>query len=125
MRKTCLLIAMFATFGAIGTAQDDAQYQTWMKSVSPTMGAIRNAADNAAAAAAATKLADTFDQVAAFWKARNADDAVKFAVTARDAAKAIAAGSGEKADNLRTIQSTCGGCHSAHREGTPPNFKIK
>jgi hypothetical protein len=125
MRKTCLLIAMFATFGAIGTAQDDAQYQTWMKSVSPTVGAIRNAADNAAAAAAATKLADTFDQVAAFWKARNADDAVKFAVTARDAAKAIAAGSGEKADNLRTIQSTCGGCHSAHREGTPPNFKIK
>jgi hypothetical protein len=125
MRKTCLLIAMFATFGAIGTAQDDAQYQTWMKSVSPTMGAIRNAADNAAAAAAATKLAGTFDQVAAFWKARNADDAVKFAVTARDAAKAIAAGSGEKADNLRTIQSTCGGCHSAHREGTPPNFKIK
>ena len=125
MHKTCILIAMLAALGVVGVAQDDAQYQTWMKSVPPTVGAIRNAADNAAAAGDATKLADTFDKVAVFWKARNADDAVKFAETARDAAKAIAAGSGEKAANLQKIQSTCGGCHSAHREGTAPNFKIK
>src|SRR3984957_1132553 len=110
MHRTCVVIAMLATFGVHGVAQDDAQYQTWMKSVPPTVGAIRNAADNAAAAADATKLADTFDKVAAFWKGRNADDAVKFAETARDAAKAIAAGSGEKAANQQKIQSTCGGC---------------
>ena len=125
MRKICILIATLATFGGYGVAQDDAQYQTWMRSIPPTVGAIRGAADNAAAAADATKLADTFDKVATFWKARNADDAVKFAETARDAAKAIAAGSGEKAANLQKIQSTCGGCHSAHREGAAPNFKIK
>src|SRR5580700_8149026 len=100
MHKTCILIAMLAALGVLGVAQDDAQYQTWMKSVQPTVGAIRNAADNAAAAGDATKLADTFDKVAAFWKARNADDAVKFAETARDAAKAIAAG-GDKAANLQ------------------------
>ena len=116
---------MFAIFGVHGVAQDDAQYQTWMKSVQSNVGAIRGAADNAAAAADATKLADTFDKVAVFWKARNADDAVKFAETARDAAKAIAAGSGEKAANLQKIQSTCGGCHSAHRGGSAPNFTIK
>jgi hypothetical protein len=125
MRKTCILIAMFSTLGVLAVAQDDAQYQTWMKSVQPNMGAIRNAADNAAAAEPATKLADTFDKVAAFWKARNADDAVRFAETARDAAKAIAAGSGDKAANVQKIQSTCGGCHSAHRGGSPPNFTIK
>ena len=125
MHKTCILIAMLAALGVVGVAQDDAQYQTWMKSVPPTVGAIRNAADNAAAAGDATKLADTFDKVAAFWKARNADDAVKFAETARDAAKAIVAGSGEKAANLQKIQSTCGGCHSAHRGGSAPNFTIK
>jgi len=125
MHKTCVVIAMIATFGAQAVAQDEAQYQTWMKSVSPTVGAIRNAADNAAAAADATKLADTFDKVAAFWKAKNADDAVKYAETARDAAKAIAAGSGDKAANLQKIQSTCGGCHSAHRGGSPGNFTIK
>ena len=125
MHKTCILIAMLAALGVVGVAQDDAQYQTWMKSVPPTVGAIRNAADNAAAAGDATKLADTFDKVAVFWKARNADDAVKFAETARDAAKAIAAGSGDKAANLQKIQSTCGGCHSAHRGGSAPNFTIK
>jgi hypothetical protein len=116
---------MVATLGVQGLAQDDAQYQTWMKSVTPSMRAIRSATDNAAAAAEATKLAETFDKVATFWKARHADDAVKFAETARDAAKAIAAGSGDKAANLQQIQGTCGGCHSAHREGTAPDFKIK
>lgn len=125
MHKTCLLIAMLAMLGVPGVAQDDAQYQTWMKSVSPSLRAIRGAADNAAAAADATKLADTFDKMAAFWKARHADDAVKFAETARDAAKAIASGSGDKAANLQTIQGTCTGCHSAHREGAAPAFKIK
>jgi hypothetical protein len=125
MHKTSILITMLAIFGVVGMAQDDPQYQTWMKLLPPTVTAIRNAADNAAAAGDATKLADTFDKVAGFWKARNADDAVKFAETARDAAKAIAAGSGDKAANLRTIQGTCGGCHMAHREGAAPNFKIK
>lgn len=125
MHKTCILIAMLATLGVHGVAQDDAQYQTWMKSIPPSVGAIRNAADNAAAAPDATKLADTFDKVATFWKARNADDAVKFAETARDAAKAIAAGTGDKAANLQKIQGQCGGCHAAHREGTAGNFKIK
>lgn len=124
MHKTCIVIAALATFGVSGIAQDDAQYQTWMKSLPPTVGAIRNAADSAAAAGDATKLADTFDKVAAFWKAKNVDDAVKFSETARDAAKAIAAG-GDKAANLQKIQATCGGCHMAHREGTAPNFKIK
>jgi hypothetical protein len=125
MHKTCILIATLVTFGVLGLAQDDAQYQAWMKSMPPTVGAIRNAADNAAAAGDATKLADTFDKVAGFWKAKNADDAVKFAEAGRDAAKAIVAGSGDKAANLQKIQATCGGCHSAHREGTAPNFKMK
>src|SRR5580700_7764722 len=100
MHKPCILIATLAIFGVHGIAQDDAQYQTWMKSVPPTVAAIRSAADNAAAAGDATKLADTFDKVSVFWKARSADDAVKFAETARDAAKAIVAG-GDKAANLQ------------------------
>jgi hypothetical protein len=125
MKKPLLFIATLFVFPALAGAQDDAQYQTWMKSMQPTLRAIRGAADNAAAAADATKLADTFDKVAAFWKARHADDAVKFAETARDAAKSIASGSGDKAANLQTIQGTCGGCHAAHREGTAPDFKIK
>ncbi len=118
---TILLVA----FSALAGAQDDAEFKTWMKSVQPTLRAIRSAPDNAAAAPDATKLADTFEKVAAFFKAKNADDAVKFADTARDAAKAIAAGTGDKAANLMTLQGTCAGCHSAHRGGAAPDFVIK
>jgi hypothetical protein len=125
MRKTFLSVSMLCLFGSLAGAQDDAEYKAWMQSVQPAVRGIRGAADNAAAAADATKLADTFDKVATFWKARKADDAVKFAETARDAAKAIAAGTGDKAANLQTIQGTCTGCHAAHREGAAPNFKIK
>ena len=125
MRKILLFIAIATGFGILAVAQDDAQYQTWMKSVPASVTAIRNATDTAGAAADATKLADTFDKVATFWKGRNATDAVQFAETARDAAKAIAAGDGDKAANLQKLQAQCGGCHRAHREGTAPDFKIK
>ena len=125
MNKPLLTITILALFSAVAGAQDDAQYKALMQSVQPSVRAIRGAADNAAAAADATKLAETFDKVAAFWKERHADDAVKAAETARDAAKAIASGSGDKAANLQTIQGTCATCHGAHRDGAAPNFKIK
>jgi mono/diheme cytochrome c family protein len=125
MRTTLLLIAIATGFSIFAVAQDDAQYSAWMKSVPASVGAIRNAADSAAAAADASKLADTFDKVAGFWKTRNAPDAVEFAETARDTAKAIAAGTGDKAANLQKLQAQCGGCHKAHREGAAPNFTIK
>ena len=126
MRKTLIAIAALAGCYAVAGAQDDsAEYQTWMKSLQPQLRAIRMATDNAAAKDDAEKLADTFDKLSAFWKARSADDAVKLSETARDAAKAIASGSGDKAANLQAIQGTCTTCHSAHRDGTAPNFKIK
>lgn len=122
MRKTLLIFGLFVT--AL-TAQIDPQYQGWMKSMNPSLMAIRNAADDAAAAAAATKLADTFDQVAAYWKAKKTADAVAFAETARDAARAIAAGSGDRAANLQKIQEQCGGCHMAHRPQSDPDRAVK
>jgi hypothetical protein len=125
MRRTSILILGVAALAAVSSAQDDAEYKSWMKSIPPSVGAIRSAADNTAAAGDATKLADTFDKVAAFWKTRSADDAVTLAETARDAAKAIASGSGDKAANLQKIQGTCGACHMGHRGGSAPNFTIR
>ena len=125
MRTQFLMMSLPFVFSVLASAQDDAQFQAWMKSMPASVGAIRTAADNAAAGPEAGKLADSFDKVAAFWKTRNADDAVKLSETARDAARAIASGSGDKAANLQKIQATCGTCHTAHREGTAPNFKIK
>ena len=125
MRTPSILLTSIAVLASVAIAQDDAQYKTWMQSVQPAVRGIRGAADNAAAKEDATKLAETFDHVATFWKAKNADDAVKMAETARDAAKDIASGTGDKAANLAKIQGTCGACHSAHRGGSAPNFTIK
>jgi mono/diheme cytochrome c family protein len=121
MRKTFLLFGIPSLFGVTLTAQIDPQYQGWMRSMLPSLAAIQKAADNAAAADAATKLAETFDQVAAYWKPKQSPDAVGFAEAARDAAKAIAAGSADKAANLRKIQAQCNGCHMAHRGDDDPD----
>ena len=124
MRNTFIFAASSALFVAVLTAQIDLQYQGWMKSMQPSMMAIRGATDDAAAADAATKLADTFDRVAKYWKAKQIADAVGFAETARDAAKAIAAG-GDRAANLQKIQDQCGACHMAHRGDSDPDRALR
>jgi hypothetical protein len=125
MRKAFLSISLTGVFALTLGAQDEATYQTYMKTVAANFGLLRNAADNAAAKAPASTLADTFEKVAAFWKVHNAPDAVTFAENARDAARAIADGTGDKAANTMKLQAQCGGCHMAHREGAAPSFKIK
>ncbi len=105
-------------------AQVDAQYQGWMRSMQPSITAIRDAQDRNANAEAAMKLADTFDKVAMFWRARQKTDAVGFAETARDAAKAIASGSGDKTTNLQKIQAQCGSCHAVYRADNDPDRKV-
>jgi hypothetical protein len=125
MRKTLLALGTFAVFSAAAGPQEEAEYQTWMRSLQPALRAVRMAPDNAAAKDDAAKLAGTFDKLAAFWKAKGADDAVKLSETAREAARAIESGSGDKAASLQAIQDTCQTCHAAHRDGAAPNFKIK
>src|ERR1700722_19347210 len=100
MRKALLIVGSMSLFVLAVAAEVDHQYQTWMKSMQPSLTAIRNAPDSAALAGAANKLADTFDQVAGYWKAKQTADAVGFAETARDAARAIAAGKGDKTANI-------------------------
>ena len=90
----------------------------------PSLTAIRDAPDAAAAAEAANKMAATFDLVASFWKTRKTADAVLFAETARDAARAIASGDGDKTANLQKIQQQCGACHAAHRADNDPDRKV-
>jgi hypothetical protein len=125
MRKALFSVLFIGIFALTLGAQDEATYQMYMKTVGANFGPLRNAADDAAAKAPATTLAETFDKVAAFWKEKKVPDAVTYAETARDAAKAIADGTGNKAAETMKIQATCGGCHMAHREGTAPNYKIK
>ena len=131
MKRVLSLISLGIVLVAVGSAQDDAAYIAAMKTVNPTVGAIRAAImakDNAAVATEATKLAATFDTVLAYWTAKQTDDAIKLATSARDDAKAIAAATDSDAQTaaLRTLQGVCGQCHSAHRVPAGPGvFTIK
>jgi cytochrome c556 len=130
MLRSTLLIAICALVSTVAFGQDDAAYQGYMKAVQPSFGALRMAVmakDAAAASAAGTKLAATFDAVLAFWQKKGAADAITFATNARDAAKAIASSTNSdvQASNMMTLQQQCGGCHMAHRAGAAPNFSIK
>jgi mono/diheme cytochrome c family protein len=126
MRKSLFFLVIPLVFAALAIAQiSDDEFRTLMQSNAANVAAIRDATDTATAGPAANKLVDTFTKVAAYWRAKNAADAVTFAESARDAAKAIADGQGDKAANLMKLQQQCGGCHMAHRAGGRGNFTFK
>jgi hypothetical protein len=124
MRKAAIFISALV-FGAFGLcAQDDlAQYQTWMKTAAGANGAIRGAVtagDSATVSAKAKDMAEAFDQIAAYWKAKGKDDAMNFAVSARDAAKTASAASSidDQKAALAKVGPTCMGCHAIYRDGS-------
>jgi hypothetical protein len=125
MFKTTTLVTTIFIFGISCFAQDDAEYQGWMKTVGPAVAAMRKAPPDASVASDSVKLTGIFEKVEYYWRARHQDDAVKFAATAVEATKDLTSGTGDRAANLQKLQGTCGGCHMAHRDGTAPNFKIK
>jgi len=129
-----LLTATILLAAGIVWAQNESDYQEWMKSNAISMGSMsRNiTAKNAEGAAAdARQLESNFKQVVDFWKTRGgAEDAVNFArraqIFAGDVAKDVAAGDfRQAADDLKSMQTNCAGCHMAHREGSQGAFKIK
>lgn len=136
MRKVSLLIGICMLTGLALTlwAQTEADLPPIMKEVAATQGAMRKAMDSKAAedvAANAEKLQGLFMKAAGVFKALKAQDAV-------DAAKANGTAAGEivkaaKAGNLDavtapagTIQQSCKGCHTVHREQLPDKtYKFK
>jgi len=126
------LIAVGLSAGLM-LAQSDSDYQSWMKTVGATNGSLQKniaAKDGAAASADAAKLADTFKQVASYWEAHNAPDAVTFAKSAQSGFEMVGkdATSGDfdkAAADAKAVGRNCGGCHMAHREKTDSGFKIK
>ena len=130
MKRTLFLISVVSVFAALLSAQDDAAYMTAMKTVNPSLGAVRTAMtakDNAAVAAEAKKLVDAFTTINAYWTAKKADDAIGFSATARDAAKALAAATDADAQTaaVTAMRGTCNQCHMAHRAGGGGQFTIK
>lgn len=121
MRKATILISILA-FSAFGLfAQDElASFQTMMKGGAGANAAARGATEKDVLVTKAKEAADNFDQIAAFFKAKGKDDAVKFAMAASDAFKAAAA-AGSVEDGkaaLGKVGPNCQGCHAVYRDGS-------
>ena len=134
MKHSLLFTVCFAALNIPVIAQDDADYQKWMKTIGATSGSLRknlDAKDGAAVAAAAKKLREAFDQVHDFWHKKGVDDAMKLAMTAGDgfrevAEQAAAAKFDDASTALKKASATCAACHSAHREkAADGSWKIK
>lgn len=134
MKRVALLAACLMALAVGVLAQDEAEFQTWMKTIGATSGSLRKnvaAKDGAAAAADAKKLQETFAKVHSYWEKKNVSDATQFAMEARDgfgevAAQASAGKFDDAAATLKKTSATCGGCHMAHREKAPDgSWKIK
>jgi len=139
MRNMFLVASILAvvTVGAVAQADRPdpraGEYRGWMQSIPPAVRSLTadiNGKMGDMAAADADKLDDTFKQIEDFWGQRNVQDAVAFTQTARKALTAISkdakAGNTDAAlADLKTLQSTCGGCHMAHRDGSAGSFSIK
>jgi mono/diheme cytochrome c family protein len=116
------------------SAQDAAEYKTWMQTAGATAGSLHKNLDakNAEAAAAdAKKLQEIFSHVHEYWMKKDVADAMKFAMNASEgfgivAADASASKFDEASATLKATSANCGGCHTVHREKLPEGgFKIK
>ena len=134
MKATVILVGGLLLLSLAVWAQDDAEYQSWMKSNNSNVASLRMnlaAKSGDAAAADAKKLQDTFAQVHAYWQKKNVSDAMQFAMDAENGFKEVgqlaAAGKFDEASAaLMKTQANCGGCHMAHREkAADGSWKIK
>src|SRR5262245_23085270 len=108
-------------------AQSEADYQGWMKDLGASRGKMQKAIAAKQAsdvAAEAEKVAGIYKNLITFWEGRKADDAVTLSKTGHTAATELiaAAKAGDDAkiaSSVQAINGTCGGCHMAHREGSP------
>ncbi len=124
MKSIMGLVVCTLLLGVAVWAQSDADYQSWMKSngaAAASLGKNLTAKAGDAAAMDAKTLQDNMTKVAAYWQAKNVSDAVKFAQDAKSGFAQVAAlASAGKFDDataaMKMAQTSCGGCHMAHRE---------
>jgi hypothetical protein len=134
MKVSVVLAGVLLCVSVAVWAQEDADYQSLMKSNGATVASLRKNLDakaGDAAAADAKTLQDNFGKVSAYWQKKNVSDAMKFAADAQNGFKNVAqlAAAGkfdEAADATKMAQTNCAGCHMAHREKAPDgSWKMK
>ena len=132
-----LMAAGLAVILAVGSvamlsaqAKTDEDYDKLMKGVGAANGAMRKAADQAAAGAEAAKLVVLFKDAQQFWTARSNKKPADWAASAMNHAaeieKAAKAGNAEAvAAHQKELGGMCQTCHTKYREKTESGFVIK
>ena len=127
-------LAVLVSVGSVAIlsaqAKTDEDYDKLMKAVGAANGAMRKAADPAAASVEAAKLVALFKDVQQFWTARSnkeaADWAASAGVHAAEIEKAGKAGNAEGvASHAKELGGVCQACHTKYREKTETGFAIK
>ncbi len=133
MRKAFLVVSALA-ISANMFAQEEKDFQDWMKTTGSTAGSLRKnleAKNSEGAAGDAKKLQEVFAQVHDFWMKKKVENATKFASNAQTGFKevgdlATAGKFDEAAATLKATMANCGGCHNAYREkAADGSWKIK
>ena len=127
------LITLAFVFCLAAVAQDNPEFTGWMKSTKAAMDALSKNEKKTGpeATASAEKLASVYEHMIAFWRQKEAADAVKVSEEGKAAAamlmSAANANDSEKAmAALKTIGGTCKPCHEAHREKSEDGkYRIK
>ena len=127
-------LAVLVSVGSVAIlsaqAKTDEDYDKLMKGVGAANGAMRKAADQAAAGVEAAKLVVLFKDAQQFWTARNNKEAADWSAAAMNhAAEIEKAGKGGNAESVAAHQKELGGmcmtCHTKYREKTETGFAIK
>lgn len=121
--KTTVLVGCALLIAMAVYAHEDEAFEGWMKQTNKNFASAQKgvAAKQAAeTAVAGDKMAELFVHVKAHFEEHKWADAIGFAKTAQDASKELAAdakaGNWDKASaDVKTIGSSCQGCHAAHR----------
>lgn len=134
MKRVLCFAACLIAFGMTAFAQEEADYQKWMKATGATAGSLRKnieAKNGDGATADAKKMQEIFQQVHDFWQKKSVDDATKFATDAgsgfKEVSELASAGKFDDASaSLKKTMGACAGCHNAHREkAADGSWKIK
>jgi cytochrome c556 len=130
MRK--LPIIMLA-LGMTVSAEHHEEFQAWMKTTGTAMDTMRKLEKKTGpeVVAGAERVGAVYENMIAFWRQRNAADAVKWSETGKAAAVELAsaanAGDAEKAAaSMKGLADTCRPCHTQYREKLPDGtYRIK
>jgi len=137
MRRTLMLVPVLAVFGltVFGNEKPPADFQAAMRENGAALQKLAKDVEakdyDAIATGAATLKKNYMGVIGKYWTDKKNEDGLKKCTDAFQAADGLEKAAKSKsdasiADSRKAVQSSCGACHTAHREQLPDKtFEIK